>query len=84
MRYGLPVIASVHDAGQEVNVHDVTGRNVDLDRRGELEENLITLLRSPDLMKRMGQAGHERWRENFCQSAFRRRLLPIIAEFVRD
>jgi phosphatidylinositol alpha-1,6-mannosyltransferase len=70
MRYGLPVIASVHDAGQEVNVHDVTGRNVDLDRRGELEESVIALLRSPDLMKRMGHAGHERWRENFCQSSF--------------
>ena len=31
MRWGIPVIASVHDAGQEVNVHGETGLNVSLD-----------------------------------------------------
>ncbi len=83
MRYGLPVVASVHDAGQEINVDGVTGRNVDLDRPGELEETLVALLRSPDLMKRMGQAGHERWRTHFRRSAFRRRLQPIMADYIK-
>jgi phosphatidyl-myo-inositol dimannoside synthase len=82
MRHGVPVIASVHDAAQEINMHERTGYNVDLDRRGELAESLISLLRSPDLIRKMGQAGHERWRECFRFSAFHRRLAPIIQGFV--
>lgn len=83
MRYGVPVIASVHDAGQEINVHGQTGFNVDLERVDELPYSLIALLRSPDLSSKMGHAGHERWRHNFCQSAFRSRLIPIMKEFIR-
>lgn len=83
MRHGLPVIASVHDAGQEVNAHDVTGFNVNLDRPGELAERIILLLRNTDLAQRMGMAGMSRWREHFRWSAFKRRLDPIIAGFAR-
>jgi phosphatidylinositol alpha-1,6-mannosyltransferase len=74
MRHGLPVIASVHDAGREVNVDGVTGYNVSLDRPGELAERLIELLRDPDVARRMGQAGQARWRQNFRYSAFAQRL----------
>lgn len=77
MRHGLPVIASVHDAGREVSIDGVTGYNVDLDREGELEERLIALLRSPNLAKRLGEAGQTRWSEHFRFSAFKRRLLRI-------
>ncbi len=84
MRHGLPVIASVHDAGQEVNVDGVTGFNVDLGRKGELASRLIALLGDPDLAARMGEAGHRRWREHFCFSAFERRLAPILRTFLSD
>jgi len=40
MRHGVPVIASIHDAGQEVNVDGETGYNVSLDRRGQLDDRL--------------------------------------------
>jgi phosphatidylinositol alpha-1,6-mannosyltransferase len=83
MRCGVPVIASIHDAGQEINAHGVTGYNVDLDRRGDLAEHLVALLNDQDLMRRMGAAGQARWREHFCQSAFQRRLGPILASFLR-
>jgi phosphatidylinositol alpha-1,6-mannosyltransferase len=83
MRQGVPVLASIHDAGQEVNQHGVTGFNVNLDREGQLAECIVTLLRDPDLMCKMGQAGHKRWDEHFRFSAFRSRLIPIVAKFVR-
>ena len=40
MRWGIPVIASVHDAGQEVNVHGESGFNVDLDDPDDLADRL--------------------------------------------
>jgi phosphatidyl-myo-inositol dimannoside synthase len=83
MRHGLPVIASVHDAGQEVNIDQVTGFNVDLDRPRELAERIILLLRDADLARRMGMSAAARWREHFAWSAFRKRLEPILAEFLR-
>jgi len=78
MRYGVPVIASIHDAGQEVNVDGETGYNVSLDRRGELEDRLVEMLSSPSVLERMGAAGQARWREHFRFSAFKQRFLPII------
>lgn len=82
MRWGIPVIASVHDAGQEVNLHNSTGLNVDLDRKTELRDAVIALLRDRDMAARMGAAGHRRWRQYFCYSAFRDRFLPELRYFV--
>jgi phosphatidylinositol alpha-1,6-mannosyltransferase len=82
MRWGVPVIASVHDAGQEVNLHEVTGLNVNLDRRDELRDAVVTLLRDRDLSARMGAAGHRRWREHFSYGAFRDRFLPELQHFM--
>lgn len=82
MRFGLPVIASIYDAGKEVNADGVTGYNVDLGRRGALEDRLIALLRNPNLAAELGQRGLRRWREHFSFDGFRRRFAPLIAEFV--
>src|SRR5262249_19708349 len=82
MRQGLPVIASVHDAGREVNVDRVTGFNVDLDRPGDLEERLIYLLRESTAAKSMGAAGRQRWREHYRFSCFAQRLIQALAEFL--
>lgn len=82
MRYGLPVIASVHDAGQEVNAHGTSGLNADLDRPGDLAAHVIALLRDRALARTMGQAGQARWREHFCRSAFNRRFAPIMQLFL--
>ena len=81
MRWGIPVIASVHDAGQEVNVDEVTGVNVNLDRKSHLTDALIYLLRDRAMAARMGAAGQRRWREHFCYSAFRNRFLKELSFF---
>lgn len=82
MRQGLPVIASVHDAGREVNAHGVTGYNVDLARRDDLADHLIGLLQDPAAAAQMGAAGRVRWRTHFRRSAFLERVRPILADFL--
>lgn len=78
MRHGLPVIASVHDAGQEVNVDGETGFNVDLDDPGALEERLLALLSDTDEARAMGVRGAARWESHFTYEGFRARLLASL------
>ncbi len=80
MRHGVPCIASRQDAGSEVNLDQVTGFNIDLDRPDELTRTLLTLLSDRELALRMGRAGHARWREHFTYSRFARRFLSIWQE----
>jgi phosphatidylinositol alpha-1,6-mannosyltransferase len=82
MRYSIPVIGSVRGAAPEVNIHGVTGYNVDLEKKGDLAEHIIHLLRSPDLCRDVGRLGLENWKEHFRFSAFRKRLTPLLEEFV--
>ena len=78
MRHAVPVIASVHDAGAEVNITGVTGFNVSLDSSDDLAVRLIELLKDRHLCGRMGGAGQQRWREHFQYAAFSRRLSALI------
>jgi phosphatidyl-myo-inositol dimannoside synthase len=81
MRWGVPVIASTHDAGSEINVHGQTGLNVNLYRKDELSYSIIELLRNRDLAQRMGAAGSHRWREHFRYSSFRARFEEHLRRF---
>jgi len=83
MRYGLPVIASLHDAGAEVNVDGLTGVNVDMARRDSIADALIALLGDTDRAAAMGRAGHARWSEHFRFRAFVERFRPLVEDFVR-
>ncbi|MCP4661491.1 MAG: glycosyltransferase family 4 protein [bacterium] len=83
MRHALPVVATVHDAGQEVNVDAVTGYNVNLDRPEELPRRLIELLSDPEKARTMGERGFERWTEHFRYSAFEARFSALLDEFLR-
>jgi phosphatidylinositol alpha-1,6-mannosyltransferase len=82
MRFGLPVVASVHDAAPEINLHSHTGFNVDLQRVEELPEVLIRLLNDPQQCAALGQSGHRRWRAHFSYTAFRDRFKPILYEAI--
>ena len=77
MRYGLSVIASRQDAGQEVNVDGVTGYNVDLDAEGALADRLIALLSSREMASAFGAAGARRWAEHYRYSQFKARFAAI-------
>lgn len=78
MRYGLPVIASVHDAGQEVNLDGATGYNVDLNDVQMLATRIVTLLSDRARSRAMGAAGHALWQSQFRFSAFQSRLTGIL------
>lgn len=82
MRYGVPVIASIHDAAPEINLDACTGYNVNLDRPDELPERLIHLLSNPALAASLGQNGQQRWAEHFCYRAFQLRFLPLLRDFL--
>ncbi len=84
MRYGLPVIASIHDAAPEIVADGRTGFLIDLDRPGQLAERVIELLRAPELARRMGDAGRAEWSAKYRFSAFRDRLKPVLIEFLRS
>jgi phosphatidylinositol alpha-1,6-mannosyltransferase len=82
MRYGVPVIASIHDAGQEVNLDGQSGYNVNLDKPAELPDRLIHLLRDPDHAANLGKNGQKRWAEYFRYSVFRDRFRPLLRAFL--
>lgn len=79
MRRGLACIASVHDAGREVNADGLSGFNVDLDQPGDLAQALVRLLRSPELAAWMGAEAQARWAAHFRFSAFRTRFGAALA-----
>lgn len=84
MRQGVPVIASVHDAGDEINRHGETGFNVNLDRKDELPEALITVLRDDRTAREFGEAARERWARHFSYGAFRERFVPQLRAFTGE
>lgn len=79
MSRGKPILASVHDAGQEVNVDGLTGFNVALDERKHLIERLTRLLLDRQLRENMGRAGYRRWKAHFQYDCFKMRLLDILS-----
>jgi len=81
MRRGLPVVASTEDAGQEINLDATTGYNVCRGDSKRLVEVIVMLLRDRDLARKLGAAGHSRWREQYTFSAFERRLASATKRF---
>ena len=82
MRRGLPVIASLEDAGQEVNEDGVTGHNISIRAKAEMTDAIVALLRDPDRARAMGLAGNARWARLYRRSCFNERFLAATQEFL--
>jgi phosphatidylinositol alpha-1,6-mannosyltransferase len=82
MRFGVPVVASIHDAAPEINLHGVTGLNVDLTRSAPLPGALSQLLAEPQLARAYGAAGQQRWAEHFRYARFRERFSEHLAALI--
>lgn len=78
MRAGKPCVAARRSAAEEVVADGATGFLVDRDDPQELASVLSRLLDSPDLARRMGEAGRRRWREEFSLDRFQAALRPIL------
>jgi phosphatidylinositol alpha-1,6-mannosyltransferase len=82
MKNGLPVIASIHDAGSEIVVNGETGILVDLDAPGCLGEAIVRILSEPLLAAQLGAAGKRRFERHFTSEAFEQRLLSELNLFL--
>jgi phosphatidylinositol alpha-1,6-mannosyltransferase len=82
MRAGKPVLAARGSAAEEIVVEGRTGLLVDPDDREELRGALCRLLDHPGETRRMGEAGFERWRQEYGGERFRERLAPLLARLV--
>jgi phosphatidyl-myo-inositol dimannoside synthase len=82
MRRGLPVIASMDDAGQEINVDGTTGFNVSCKDKRRLAEILVMLLSDRDFARKLGAAGYARWQTHYTFAAFKQRLTAATDRFL--
>lgn len=77
MRAGKACLGGL-GAAEEVIEDGVTGVVVDPEKPGLVLDALLRLLRDPEARMRMGRAGGERFRANFTDVHFRRRLRGML------
>jgi phosphatidylinositol alpha-1,6-mannosyltransferase len=82
MARGVPVLASVHDAAGEINMHGQTGYNVNLDEPEDLPTRLIAMLRDPEELSRLGEGAQARWHEHFRFGVFRDRFRSQLRDLI--
>ncbi|MGH9201759.1 MAG: glycosyltransferase family 4 protein, partial [Vicinamibacterales bacterium] len=78
MSHRLPVLASTADAASEIVVDGETGFLIHPDDRAALLDRLVRLLEDGSLRRRLGDAGHARWRAQFSYQRFQTRLEAIL------
>lgn len=78
MRYGIPIIASVHDAGQEINKDGMTGFNVNLEKKHDLSDKILFILRNKSVHDFFSANAQELWYKNYSFSSFHERFSKII------
>ncbi len=83
MRRGVPVIGSIHDAAPEINLHGITGFNVNLDDPGDLPRRIVQLLQDSALCREFGNNGVAWWQKSFSFSSFRERFVSHLYDLLR-
>lgn len=82
MGRGIPIIASINDAGGEINKDGLSGFNVDLSQRDQIVDRISCLLQQPDLALRLGSQGRKHWEDNFTYERFRSRFVRSLSDFL--
>jgi phosphatidylinositol alpha-1,6-mannosyltransferase len=80
MAHYLPCLGSVHGAAGEIVLNRETGLLVDTADRHETVRAIVDLLADPELRRRMGRAGHDRWRRVFSFERFRDRTVSLLED----
>jgi glycosyltransferase involved in cell wall biosynthesis len=78
MQNSLPVISTDHGAIPDAVEDGVTGFIVPQKDAEALAEKLEILIKDPDLRKRMGQAGREKYEREFTLEKFEKRMVEIL------
>jgi glycosyltransferase involved in cell wall biosynthesis len=84
MQFGLPCI-STHEGGIESIVDDnETGFLIEPGQAHPLAEKMELLIHSPELGRKMGEAGRTRFEENFTLKEFEYRFVDILQQALRN
>jgi glycosyltransferase involved in cell wall biosynthesis len=82
MQHGLPVVTTTVGAIPEIVVEGETGFLVSAGAVATLADRLEQLATHPELRRRLGSAGRERYRERFTFEAFEHRLVVALTRCV--
>jgi glycosyltransferase involved in cell wall biosynthesis len=81
MMWGIPVISSPRGAIPEIIRDGVNGYIVDPNNLPLLVDRVLTLVRDPELRKRMGMEGERLFKENYSLEAYTRNLKKALDFF---
>ena len=82
MAAGLPVISSREGAVPDIIEQERTGLLVERKNPQDLAEKMEYLILHPEHRKKMGKAGHQKFKRNYTIERFESNLLNILDEFV--
>lgn len=80
MQYSLPVVSTTEGGVPDIVVNNTTGSLVEKHSVETLTEQLELLIRQPELRKRFGVAGRERYENEFKIQCFENKLYKILQE----
>jgi glycosyltransferase involved in cell wall biosynthesis len=84
MASGKPVVATDIAGCRDEVVHGETGLLVPVGDAEALSQAILTLLRDPDLARRMGQAGQQRAKELFDERVVCERIVAAYHRLVEE
>jgi phosphatidyl-myo-inositol dimannoside synthase len=81
---GKPVLAGIEGGTGSAVIHGQTGLRVDGTKVEDVEQGILAILRSPELMSRLGQAGLARAQESFSWEKVAARTREVMADLGRQ
>jgi len=82
MEYGLPCVSTTEGGIPSVVQDGITGLLVEPTNFEALSEKMIELIKNPDLQLKMGQAGRERFLQNFTLEIFENNFTFILEKCI--
>lgn len=81
MKNSLPVIASIHDAGNEINKNGITGFNIDQFDKKEFINAMSNLIENDNLRRDFSNNAFLNYKNNFKFSDYEKRMDKIFLNF---
>ena len=82
MKNSIPIIASIHDSGNEINENKVTGFNIDQFNKKELFDALDILITNENLRKKFSENALKRFKDYFKFSDYENRMDKIFLNLI--
>jgi len=82
MKNSVPIIASTHDSGNEINENEVSGFNIDQFDKKQLIQSLSILIENKELRMKFSENALNRFKKNFKYSDYEKRMDNIFLNFI--